>query len=75
MASATKLVTLRRPQERLSPELRDFLDAVVVPALVRKYLPELEEMKPTEKALAPANHPVAYSLPSTLSAKRRQEKA
>lgn len=57
MATAPKLVTLRRPQDRLSPELREFLDAVIVPALVRKYLPELEE----EKSLAPANEPAAYS--------------
>ncbi len=64
-------VTLGRLHESLSPELREFLDAVVVPALIRKYLPELEE----EKALASANHPAAYSLPSRLSAKRRQEKA
>jgi hypothetical protein len=55
--AAPKLVTLRRPQDRLSPELREFLDAVIVPALVRKYLPELEE----EKSLAPANEPTAYS--------------
>jgi hypothetical protein len=73
MATTTKLVMLRRPHESLSDELREFLDAVIVPALLRKYLSEAEEMKPAEKTLAPARRPAAYSLPSTLSAKRRQE--
>jgi hypothetical protein len=73
MATVAKLVTLRRPEERLSPELREFLDAVVVPALLKKFIAELEEANPAEKVLAPANHPAAYSLASTLSAKRHQE--
>ena len=73
MATTPKLVTIRRPQESLSAEMREFLDAVVVPALLKKYVAELEEVKPAEKMLAPANRPAAYSLPSTLSAKRRQE--
>jgi hypothetical protein len=67
MPANSKIVTLTRPHESLSPELREFLDAVVVPALVRKYLPELEEVK----TLASANRPAAYSLPSTFSAKRQ----
>jgi hypothetical protein len=71
MATAPKIVTLRRPQESLSAELREFLDAVIVPALLRKYLSEVEEVKLAEKALAPASRPAAYSLPSTLSAKRQ----
>lgn len=45
------------PTPAIRPELREFLDVVVIPALVRKYLPELEE----EKMLAPANDPAAYS--------------
>jgi hypothetical protein len=71
MATAPKLVTIRRAHESLSAELREFLDAVVVPALLKKYVAELEEVKPAEKMLAPTNRPTAYSLPSTLSAKRQ----
>ena len=71
MATNPRIVTLGRPQESLSPELREFLDAVVVPALLKKYVAELEEVKPAEKTLAPAERPAAYSLPSTLSAKRQ----
>jgi hypothetical protein len=64
MATTPKLVTIRRPQESLPAEMREFLDAVVVPALLKKYVAELEEEKPTEKMLAPANRPAAYSLAS-----------
>jgi hypothetical protein len=64
VATTPKLVMLRRPQESLSPELREFLDAVVVPALLKKYVAELEEVKPAEKMLAPVSRPAAYSLAS-----------
>ena len=64
MDTAAKLVTIRRPHDSLSPELREFLDTVIVPALLKKYVAELEEAKPTEKMLAPANRPAAYSLAS-----------
>jgi hypothetical protein len=40
MASVNKLVALRRPEENLSAELREFLDAVIIPALLEKYLAE-----------------------------------
>jgi hypothetical protein len=64
MASAVKIARapgrIRRPEESLRPELREFLDLVVVPALVRKYLSEAEEVKP-EKMLAPASGLAAYS--------------
>jgi hypothetical protein len=40
MRSETKIVTLRRPEEGLSTDLRDFLDSVIVPALLEKYLAE-----------------------------------
>jgi hypothetical protein len=64
VATRPKIVTLHRPQDILSPELREFLDTVVVPALLKKYVTELEEEKPAEKMLAPANRPAAYSLAS-----------
>lgn len=54
-----KIVTLHRSDEALSAELRSFLDRVVVPALVRKYI---EEVTPAEKPLAPASEAAAYSL-------------
>lgn len=40
MASVSKLVTLRRPEESLRPEFREFLDAVIVPALIRRWISE-----------------------------------
>ena len=49
MASVTQFVRMpdktRRPLEGLRPELREFLDLVVVPALMHKYLSEVEEVK------------------------------
>jgi hypothetical protein len=42
MATAAKIVPIRRAGERLSPELRDFLDAVVIPSLFRQFLAETE---------------------------------
>ncbi|MGA7624085.1 MAG: hypothetical protein WB630_11985 [Candidatus Acidiferrales bacterium] len=55
----SKIATLHAPEEGLSAELRSFLDRVVVPALVRKYI---EEVTPAEKPLAPASGAAAYSL-------------
>jgi hypothetical protein len=40
MATNTKIVPLPGPGQSLRPELREFLDAVVVPALLIKYLAE-----------------------------------
>jgi hypothetical protein len=46
MATAPKLVTMRpRPiakQSPLTPELREFIDRAIVPALVKQYLSELD---------------------------------
>jgi hypothetical protein len=38
MATNAKIMTLPRPGQNLRPELRDFLDAVIVPALLKKWL-------------------------------------
>jgi hypothetical protein len=51
MATSTKLVPMRaRPAKAspLTPELRDFIDRAIVPALVKKYLAEIDlaETKP-----------------------------
>lgn len=43
MATTAKIVTMTQPAQVLSPELRDFLDAVFVPALVKKYFSETEK--------------------------------
>jgi hypothetical protein len=65
MANTPKLVTMRpRPEAKdspLTPELKDFIDRAIVPALVRQYLAETE----AEGELAkPAAH-VALSDSST----------
>lgn len=50
MATALKLVSFRpkSPQTSspLTPELKDFIDRAIVPALVRDYLPEIDLAKP-----------------------------
>jgi hypothetical protein len=64
MATAPKLVTLRaRPakQSPLTPELREFIDRAIVPALVKQYLAELDD----ENELAKPNARVSQSLSST----------
>ena len=48
MPAPRKLVALPRPE--IAPELREFIDAVLVPILVRDALRELS----TENQLAPA---------------------
>jgi hypothetical protein len=50
MASAVKV--LKMPAAELAPELREFLDRVVVPALVKKYFAEQGELKDPEKVVA-----------------------
>jgi hypothetical protein len=48
MASSPKLVSMRaRPAKAspLTPELREFIDRAIVPALVKKYLAEIELAK------------------------------
>jgi hypothetical protein len=47
MARGSKIVPMRKP-EVLSAEFREFLDNVVVPALLKKYLAENESQKPLE---------------------------
>lgn len=46
MASAPKLVPIRRKPAKLAspltPELREFIDRAIVPALVKQYLSELD---------------------------------
>jgi hypothetical protein len=62
MPISAKIVTMPGPGETLRPELREFLDAVVVPALLRKFVSEIEgaESNP-EKSLAPTSCQPAYS--------------
>lgn len=65
MATAPKLVTMRpRPiakKSPLTPELREFIDRAIVPALVKQYLSELDG----ENKLAESNARVSQSLSST----------
>lgn len=50
MASARQIVKMPGPE--LTPELREFLDRVVVPALVKKYFAEHVDDKDSEKLVA-----------------------
>jgi len=65
MAHATKIVPMLEREESLSPELRDFLDVVVVPALLRKYQSEVEG-RADEKNLASVSRTHAYSRRSVI---------
>jgi hypothetical protein len=65
MATSTKLVPMRnRPAKAspLTPELREFIDRAIVPALVKKYLAEID--------LAETAEPVALSQRSTAATLR-----
>jgi hypothetical protein len=65
MASSPKLVPMRaRPAKAspLTPELREFIDRAIVPALVKKYLAEME--------LAKTEHDAAHSVRSTAATLR-----
>jgi len=67
MAPATKIVLMPRREESLSPELRDFLDVVIVPALLRKYQAEVEGREPArEKKLASVIRTRTYSRRSVI---------
>lgn len=53
MAANAKVAPLRKPGEGLRPELREFLDAAIIPALIKKYLAEQEGAEsPAKKSLA-----------------------
>jgi hypothetical protein len=43
--------------------MREFLDLVVVPALLKKYLAELEEVKPAEKTACACELPSGILVP------------
>lgn len=68
-----KVVTMARPEQALSPELRDFLDAIVVPILVTKYVAENGDSEsPAKKTLALSRRKRPYSAqPASRSAARR----
>jgi hypothetical protein len=73
MPSASKIVTLPGPREALRPELREFLDTVVVPALLRKIISEIEAGESNfEESLAPLAGNLSYSRPVVRSAARRK---
>jgi hypothetical protein len=50
-----------RPGESLRPELREFLDAVVVPALLEKYLAENSSESASEISVEAGESAVPYS--------------
>jgi len=65
MATNPKIVPLHKPGESLRPELREFLDAVIVPALLRKFVLEVEGGESnTNKSLAPLDGNLSYSRPA-----------
>jgi hypothetical protein len=45
MASVPKLVSMDRGRQVLTPELKDFIDRAIVPALITQYLAEMESEK------------------------------
>jgi hypothetical protein len=51
---------MTRTGNGLSPELKSWIDSVIVPALVREYLARLE----CEKSLAPSAEPAVDSPPA-----------
>ena len=68
MATAPKLVSVdRRWQSPLTPELKEFIDRAIVPALVEKYIAEME----SEKKLAVKSPHAAHSQRKTAVTLRR----
>jgi hypothetical protein len=63
-----------RPRESLRPELRDFLDAVVVPALLKKYLAENNSAASSSISVEGAGAGVPYSDPERSSVAARKRK-
>jgi hypothetical protein len=62
MASAVKLVSMdRRRQSPLTPELKEFIDRAIVPALVKQYLAEAD----SENELAKPSAHMAKSVSKT----------
>jgi hypothetical protein len=45
MATSSELVSIDRRQSPLTPELKDFIDRAIVPALMNQYLAEAELAK------------------------------
>lgn len=67
MATNSKIVSMPGPGASLRPELREFLDAVVVPALLKKYLAEIN----SESASAISVEAVESAAPYSDSVARR----
>jgi hypothetical protein len=65
MASATKFVTMRpkaaRPDSPLTPELKEFIDRAIVPALVKQYLAETDEQNKFAKSSSDAANFVGHT--------------
>jgi hypothetical protein len=64
MPTNAKIVTLPRPGENLPPELRDFLDKVIVPALTKKWLAENQPEPRATIFLEAAARPATYFEPT-----------
>lgn len=73
MAPCPKVETIRRKKQpegssTLSPELKDFIDRAIVPALVKQYLAELQG----ENKLAKPDARMSESLSSTATPSLRE---
>jgi hypothetical protein len=69
MKTKPKLAVIQRAPvpESLSPELREFLDSVIVPALLKQYLTE----EKTENFVEPSGDLNLHSKTKTIQAPRR----
>ena len=74
MTTAPKIVSMPQPGEKLRPELREFLDAVVVPALLKKYLAENNSAASSSIFVEGAGAGVPYSDSERSSVAARKRK-
>lgn len=64
MPTNAKIAMLPGPGESLPPELRDFLDEVIVPALAQKWLAEKQSETRATISLEAAARPATYFEPT-----------
>lgn len=74
MTTTHKIVSMPQPGEKLRPELREFLDAVVVPALVKKWLAENNSESAPAISVEAVDGRVPYSEITRASIKPRKRK-